>query len=330
MYIPSTSRPSAHRTETTAPGTIRAILIGGALSVAACAEQPSPPSTQSVRLFRDLSISERLSREYMASLPGVNIQLVGEPGSSLLTVKAIQEARADVGFALADVVYLAHAEESNSPRRGPGTLRGIAALNVTPIHLVARRGLRIADVTQLRGLLVRTGVLPTGTAALSDLVFRAFGVKSDTVLKTHSNASIVDEFVNGTTDATFFTAYYPSRTVEALAGTGAHLVPIDGPMVEGLIREYPFFKAVTIPAATYQSQHHAVRTIGVDFLFICRSDLESRLVYNLTKHFLAALPKIALELGTSLQLTDVDLAPATPIPLHTGAAQYYREWELTR
>jgi len=31
-----------------------------------------------------------------------------------------------------------------------------------------------------------------------------------------------------------------------------------------------------------------------------------------------------------LALMDVDQAPATPIPLHDGAARYYRERELSR
>lgn len=312
------------------PRTVRTILVAGVLLLGACRDEPLVPSSLPVRLFRDLTIGERLSREYASSLPAVEVQLVGTPGSSLLTVEALQQGRADAGFALADVVYLAHTQALNSGGQPTGTLRGIAALNATPIHLVARAGLQIKTVRQLRGLRVRTGPLPTGTAALSDLVFHAFGVRSDEILKTHSTTSLPDELASGTADAAFVTAYYPSKIVSAMARHGAHLVPIEGPAVDGLIRAYPFLKTVTIPAGTYPSQDRAVRTIGVDFLFICRSDLDSRLVYDLTKHFIAALPKIASDLGTSLQQMDIDLAPATPIPLHPGAAQYYREWELAR
>ena len=72
-----------------------------------------------------------------------------------------------------------------------------------------------------------------------------------------------------------------------------------------------------------------MHTIGVDNLLLCRSDLQDELVYELTKRFFDALPRLASE-QPSLRLMDFAQAPATPIPLHDGAARYYRERELFR
>jgi TRAP-type uncharacterized transport system substrate-binding protein len=61
---------------------------------------------------------------------------------------------------------------------------------------------------------------------------------------------------------------------------------------------------------------------------VCRADLEEQTAYELTRQFfdiLAALPA-----ADSLRLMNVDSAPATPIPLHQGAARYFRERELFR
>jgi TRAP-type uncharacterized transport system substrate-binding protein len=52
-------------------------------------------------------------------------------------------------------------------------------------------------------------------------------------------------------------------------------------------------------------------------------------VHDLTREFLEALPKIFSSLRASTRLMDLGQAAATPIPLHKGAAQYYRERELT-
>jgi uncharacterized protein len=72
-----------------------------------------------------------------------------------------------------------------------------------------------------------------------------------------------------------------------------------------------------------------VPTVGVDSLLLCRADLSEDLVYRLTAAFFDVLPTLSTELE-SLQLMDVARASATPIPLHRGAARYYRERELTR
>ena len=52
-------------------------------------------------------------------------------------------------------------------------------------------------------------------------------------------------------------------------------------------------------------------------------------MHDLTREFLEALPKIFSSLRASTRLMDLGQAAATPIPLHKGAAQYYRERELT-
>jgi TRAP-type uncharacterized transport system substrate-binding protein len=72
----------------------------------------------------------------------------------------------------------------------------------------------------------------------------------------------------------------------------------------------------------------AVHTIGVGSLLVCRSDLDEALVHDLTQRLFEILPALSSQLA--LGPTDLEHAPATPIPLHDGAARYYRERELSR
>jgi TRAP-type uncharacterized transport system substrate-binding protein len=69
--------------------------------------------------------------------------------------------------------------------------------------------------------------------------------------------------------------------------------------------------------------------VGVDTMLACREDLDEMLVYRLTKTLFEALPGLAARLD-SLKSMDLDQVAATPIPLHSGAARYYRERELSR
>ena len=76
-----------------------------------------------------------------------------------------------------------------------------------------------------------------------------------------------------------------------------------------------------VPAA---GEHHCQPVL------VCRGDLHESLAYEVTKAHLNAGPHLLA--GTSLTGIPPDMAksPATPIPLHDGAARYYREWELFR
>jgi TRAP transporter TAXI family solute receptor len=106
-------------------------------------------------------------------------------------------------------------------------------------------------------------------------------------------------------------------------------MPLSGEPIERLRHDYPFLRVTVIPRDTYTGMSGAIRTIGVDSLLICRRDLDEPLVYDLTRRFFDALPSLSSSLG-ALRFMDLDQAPATPIPLHDGAARFYRERELLR
>ena len=57
---------------------------------------------------------------------------------------------------------------------------------------------------------------------------------------------------------------------------------------------------------------------------VCRSGLDDDLVYAITRAFFGSLPDLSMAFPPFRQMNAED-APATPIPLHEGAARYYRE-----
>jgi TRAP-type uncharacterized transport system substrate-binding protein len=78
-------------------------------------------------------------------------------------------------------------------------------------------------------------------------------------------------------------------------------------------------------AGEYPGHSAGIRTIGVENLLVCRSGLDEGLVHDLTARLFGALPSIPL-----LRTIDLEQAPTVPIPLHDGAARFYRERELFR
>jgi len=111
--------------------------------------------------------------------------------------------------------------------------------------------------------------------------------------------------------------------VRALQG-GARLLDIDGPEIDRLRVYYPLLRRMVIPQGTYPAQKAPVHTIGVDLLLVCRADLDVTLAYELTRAYFEDTPE-----DIRYQI-DPQRAPAVVIPLHPGAARYYREREVRR
>ncbi len=303
----------------------------GACSPTRSADQGPPPRVLRLTTgspgagFHPLGVA--LGRAYGRAFATIEVRVLESPGS-VRNVEAIQRGDADLGFAFADVAYMAFVgqlEEEAFHR-----LRGMAVLQLNPLHLVVQARSSVRSVHQLRGRRVGMGPPGSGTALTAGLVLKAFGIDPKSVateLLQFKDAS--EKLASGRLDAMFVNASYPAESVTLAASAGAHLLPIEGPPIDRLRHDYPFLRLTAIPAGTYPDHPTPIHTIGVDNLLLCRSDLDEDLVYELTKHFFAALPQLAAD-RVSLRVMDFSQAPATPLPLHDGAARYYRERELFR
>jgi TRAP transporter TAXI family solute receptor len=276
--------------------------------------------------FRTLALD--LVAVYRQALPGVVFET--EPSTSAPgSVDAIQAGTADVSFAFADHVYVAYVGRLGTGQPRYDRLRVIADLGTTPVQLLVRRGLRASSVPELRGLKVSIGLHGNATEITVDLLLRAFGMRlSDLAVENLSTTEAGERLAAGTLDAAFSNTIYPADALRVATRAGARLVPLTGAPIERLRRDYPFFRVAMIPRYSYPELDYDVLTVGVDSLLICRRDLDERLVYDLTRTFFDALP--TLSSGTALRMMDVERAAAAPIPLHDGAARYYREQEVMR
>ena len=249
-----------------------------------------------------------------------------ESPGSVNNVLALQTGRADVALAYADVAYFAFAGTLEGQAERFDRLRGIAVLQRAPVHLVARSGSGIAGVAGLRGKRVGTGTQGSGTALTAALVLHAFHIDPTSVCTQQLRYDeAAARLLSGDLDAMFVIGADPIETVRLAANSGSRIIPLTGPPIERLRKEYGFFSRVVIRGGVYPGHPQAIPTIGVENLLLCRSDLDEELVHDLTARLFSSLPSLPL-----LRTIDLEQAPAVPIPLHDGAARFYRERELFR
>lgn len=270
------------------------------------------------------------AQEYAAALSGIDFRVLSSPRGGT-RLEEIQSGEADLTINASQTTYLAYSGRLAGTKEKYDRLRAISALGVVPLHLVVRADSGIRSVADLRGHPVGVGVPDGENHRLAQVVLEAFDVQPGSVEPHHDSYGVsAAKLSDGRIHAMFVVGAYPAVAVrDAAAQHGARLIPIDGPPASRLRTKSGFLHATLIPPGTYAGQATSIRTLGIQQILVCRRDLDEQVVYELTKQLFAVLPKVSSSL-TSLRSMDVNQAPATPIPLHDGAARYYRERELSR
>ena len=274
------------------------------------------------------TLGEALAREYQQQATGHRLELLESDGGAVDTLDAIQRGTTDCGVSLADVTYLAYAGRLSGRPQPYDDVRGVTVLDVAPIHVLARPGSGIRQLRDLPGHIVALGPPGSETRVAAGLVLQAFGVDPATVHAVHPRFDeAAASLKQGAVDAMFFTASAPAALVQSAIDDGARLLPLQGDAVVGLLQRYPFLRFARIHGGIYTSHDEAVRTIGVEKVVLCRRGLADDLVYELASHLFELLPRVAESAGREWY-SALGHAPATPVPLHAGAASFFREREL--
>jgi hypothetical protein len=299
--------------------------------LAACRAPGPPAERQVLRISTAFApFSTRLIEEYRMAMPDLAITEVRSAFSSDGLTR-IRNGDLDVGVVLADDAYRAYFGEDATNPRPESSVRAISLLQPLPTYLLARAGSGIHSVADLKGKTVAVGPQNSSVWKLGTLVLKAFNVEPVTITPLSSREVAVKGLRDGTFDAIMLPGYvYPEAFTESLLRErGAYLLPIDGPPVERLRQESPFVRVVMIPRDIYPGQDQIVPTVGIDMLIVCRRDLDERLAYRLTEQLFNVFPRLA-RVEATMRFLNIEEAPATPIPLHPGAARYFRERELSR
>ncbi len=259
------------------------------------------------------------------------LEVRAEPGGSGVNVEWLADGKADVAFTQADIAYAAYSRGTDLDPRPHDQLRAIAVLWMNTVHVAVPKQSPVRGVEDLRGRRVAVTSRGGGTETLARVVLAAYGLSYDDITpQFDSFVETVEQMRGGHTDAAFVVAGVPMVAVTDMSQQpGVRLLPIPRERLATMRAQYPFLQPAIVPRGTYQGIDQDVETFGVSNLLMCRKDLDERLVYLLTKGLFDAIPALQAA-HPAASLIDPEEAPATPIPLHPGAARYYREREITR
>ncbi|MGE0043973.1 MAG: TAXI family TRAP transporter solute-binding subunit [Vicinamibacterales bacterium] len=270
-----------------------------------------------------------LAGVYEAGIPGLRTT-VGSGGSSQ-NVQALEDGRAQIAFTQSDVAYVAYRRGLGEDPHAFQQLRGIAVLWMNTVQVAVTTDSGIRDIAGLRGKRVSVGTRGSGTETLARIVLESYDLTyADLEPSFPPFVETVALMRAGKLDAAFVVAGTPTVAMTEMSATpGVRLLPIPRDQVRAMRGQYPFLQPQVIPGGTYPGNDADVETVGVSSMLACRQDLDEPTVYRLTRLLFEALPALQ-GVHPAAGLITLEEGPATPIPLHPGAARYYREREIFR
>ena len=329
----------------------RAFLAGIAAGGAGLA-LAGPVRAQETRFFRVASGPSESSMFQVASLIGQTVSsppgarecarggTCGVPGmivvnqttaGSLANIDLVAAGRIDSALCQADLAYWAFHGTGPFARRGAlANLRAIANLYPESVHLVVRKAANVRGVADLKGKKVSLDEPGSGTLVNARAILGAYGLGDrDVVPEFLKPNQAAEKMKDGSVDAFFFTGGFPAAAISELASTGSgiDILPITGAGAEKLVKDFPFFSADEIPAGTYKDVG-AVKTVAVGAHWVTSSKISAATVYAVTKALWSDKTRAALDAGhakgKSIQKATA-LSGLLGVPLHEGAARFYKE-----
>ncbi len=249
-------------------------------------------------------------------------------GGGIDNLNQAYDGEAQIGIATLSLVCQAREGQASFEGYANENLRIFAGLYVNPNQLVVTEASGIQTLEDLAGRHISVGAPGSTTVDEAVVHLAAAGLSLDDVKAEYMGTSeSADAISNKQLDGVWVMAGTPNAAVtQILTTTDARLLPIPPETVEKLKDNYPWYVPYIIPAGTYEGQEEDVPTSAVKLTLFVTNDVDEEIVYQMTRLF--------WENWDSLQQTHAALRRADPmeacselagVPLHEGAARYYRE-----
>jgi TRAP transporter TAXI family solute receptor len=258
--------------------------------------------------------------------------LVESTGGSIDNIERIRSGDLQFGFAQSDWQYHAYRGTDRFEKSGAFEgLRAVFSLHPEPFTVIARAGLGISDIDDLKGKRVNIGNKGSGQRATMEVVMSAKGWSYDDFEEV-SELTSTDQsnaLCSGAVDAIVMTVGHPSASIQhATTACQGVVVEVKGAAIDQLVKEHPYYRHAVIPAGMYNNKND-VPTFGVSATVVTSRLVPVEDVYTLVKAVIDRLEEFKV-LHPALRHLKADEmhSESLSIPLHEGADLYYREANL--
>jgi TRAP transporter TAXI family solute receptor len=253
---------------------------------------------------------------------------VESSGASVANAKLIASGEADLAILQNDIAFYALKGVKPMFEAPVANIMGLMSLYPEHCQIQARKDANIKTPADLKGKRVAVGPLGSGTEQNAMQILEAYGLKFDDLSKVErlSATESADYLKDNRIDAAFYTVGVgASAIVDTAVMLDTVIVPIDAAHAETLKKKYPFYSEATVPAGIYKGVDKDVPTVAVLAILVTKKELEEDIVYRITKAIFENINRIETAHAKGKEVKLEKALNGMPIPIHPGAAKYYKE-----
>ncbi|OIP90849.1 MAG: hypothetical protein AUK26_08505 [Syntrophaceae bacterium CG2_30_58_14] len=250
-------------------------------------------------------------------------------GASVENSRLVGSGDSDMGMVMGSVGY--NASQGKAPFEKKYDIVALFQMYPAPQHLVTTAQSKIKTIADLKGKKVSIDVPGSGCSTMAKIILEeaGFDLAKDLTIANLSQTESVQALKDGVVDAVFFNFAYPGSAVMDLAATrDIVLVPMDQKLADKILKKYPYYVKIVIPGKTYSKVDQDVLCLGDSNVMIANKKMKDDVAYKIVKAIYSNVKEGQYALinvhPVAAQLTPQN-AINSPLPLHPGAAKYFKE-----
>lgn len=260
---------------------------------------------------------------------------VESTSGSVGNLRQLREGNFDLVVTQSDWQYHAYHGTSTFEEDGPNPdLRAVFALEADPLALIARADSDIKQFDDLQDRIVSFGYSRSLQHRSMDdfLAIKGWTDNNFKEVRRMSDSRQITELCAGNIESILLLTSSLNDNLQLMSeGCALKMVPIDGPEIDKIIKQKPYYRAGIIPKGMYLGTLEDVHSFGLGAIFVASESTSPKAIYNIVKEIVENF-KDFQSLHPSLRGLDKRELPYAGIsaPLHPGATRYYKEARLLR
>lgn len=311
-------------------------LLLGALLLATTAPRLAEAATQFVNIATGPTggtyypVGAAMAKVWTDNIPNIKAN-AQSTGGTFNNISLLSSGEAEACFA-DGLYYDAYNGKGRFEGKPQSFLRGIVVLYPEVIHMVVAKDSGINSFADLKGKRVSFGAVGGSIPVTSENLFKAAGFdpKKDLKIEYLGHADSIAAFADKRIDAAVtMGAIGISSVVEPTTIGTVKIISIPKNVIAAVQAQTPYFSEAVIKAGTYKGQNEDIVTLSSPNIIAVHEKMNPELVYQMTKQLLTHKGdlEVVAAVMKAMQANSVD---QIKIPLHPGAAKYYKELGLVK
>lgn len=272
-----------------------------------------------------------LSQVYGRAIPNAKVSVQATKASAE-NLNLLQAGRGEIAFTLGDALSDAWKGNEEAGFKTPlKKLRTVAGIYSNYIQIVASADSGIRTLADLKGKRISVGAPKSGTELNARAVLKAAGLTYKDFAKVEylPFGESVELMKNRQLDVTLQSAGLGVSSLRDLATSVKIVVVAIPPAVVEKIGDAAYVPAI-IPAKTYEGQDADVPAVAIQNFLVTHEGVSDDEVYRMTKSLFENLDALVAAHTAAKDIKRENAIKSLPVPLHPGAAKYYREVGLLK